>query len=102
MPPSMSSRDALVIWMLRIAMKAPIMLARTAIQEVRLAFSAAGVAGGWTPGALASETFDMALALPLKQNSAFSRSAKLREGITQQNKKGELNSAPRRSRGRNL
>src|SRR5215470_5391475 len=40
MPPSMSSSDALVIWMLRIAMNAPIMLARTAIHAVRLALSA--------------------------------------------------------------
>ena len=39
MPPSISSSEALVIWMLRIAMKAPIMLASTAIQEVRLALS---------------------------------------------------------------
>ena len=41
MPPSMSSSEALVIWMLRIAMKAPIMPARTAIQAVRLALSEA-------------------------------------------------------------
>jgi hypothetical protein len=52
------------------------MLARTAIQEVRLAFSTVGAAGG---GALASEMsagFDMAP--PLIPNSALSRSAKLR------------------------
>src|SRR5260370_37123053 len=37
MPPSMSSSDALVIWILRIAIKAPIMHARTAIQSLALA-----------------------------------------------------------------
>src|ERR1700689_2074863 len=37
MPPSISSSEALVIWMLRIAMKAPIMHARTAIQSLVLA-----------------------------------------------------------------
>src|SRR6202020_1354267 len=39
MPPSMLSSEALVIWMFRIAMKAPIMAASTAIQVVRLARS---------------------------------------------------------------
>ena len=34
MPPSMLSSEALVIWMLRIAMNEPIMAARTAIQVV--------------------------------------------------------------------
>src|SRR6266436_749508 len=38
-PPSMSSSDALVIWMLRIAMNDPIMAARTAIHVVILARS---------------------------------------------------------------
>src|SRR5260370_39543641 len=37
MPPSMLSSEALVIWMLRIAMKEPIMAASTAIQTVALA-----------------------------------------------------------------
>src|ERR1700733_12454110 len=36
-PPSILSRDALVIWMFRIAMNEPIMAASTAIQVVRLA-----------------------------------------------------------------
>src|ERR1700682_3652302 len=37
MPPSMLSSEALVIWMLRIAMNEPIMAASTAIQVVTLA-----------------------------------------------------------------
>src|SRR5438105_729880 len=37
MPPSILSSDALVIWMLRIAMNAPIMAANTEIQTARLA-----------------------------------------------------------------
>src|ERR1039458_8592066 len=37
MPPSMLSREALVIWMFRIAMNEPIMAAITAIQTVTLA-----------------------------------------------------------------
>src|SRR5215467_12075955 len=37
MPPSILSSEALVIWMLRIAMKAPIIAAKTAIQIVALA-----------------------------------------------------------------
>src|SRR5579863_2075911 len=39
MPPSMLSREALVIWMLRIAMNEPIMAASTAIQVTILARS---------------------------------------------------------------
>src|SRR5690349_5832385 len=39
MPPSMLSSEALVIWMFRIAMNAPIMAANTDIQTVRLARS---------------------------------------------------------------
>ncbi len=39
MPPSMLSSDALVIWMFRIAMKAPIIAANTAIHVVGLARS---------------------------------------------------------------
>src|SRR5215470_15498141 len=46
MPPSMSSSEALVIWMFRIAMKAPIIAAITAIHTVGLARSEpAGAAG---------------------------------------------------------
>src|ERR1700722_17822900 len=41
MPPSILSSEALVIWMFRIAMKAPIMAAVTEIQTVALARSAA-------------------------------------------------------------
>ncbi len=48
MPPSMSSSEALVIWILRIAMKAPIIPASTAIHEVTLARSATG--GAMKPG----------------------------------------------------
>src|SRR5262252_2679421 len=49
MPPSMLSSEALVIWMLRIAMNAPIMAAKIAIHTVALAragwvVSGAGVA----------------------------------------------------------
>src|SRR5262249_10295939 len=46
------SSDALVIWMLRMAMKAPIMLASTATQAVRLALSPAtsGAAGSVPEG----------------------------------------------------
>src|ERR1043165_1102976 len=40
MPPSISSSEALVIWMFRIAMKAPIIAAITAIHTVGLARSA--------------------------------------------------------------
>src|SRR5262245_10345990 len=50
MPPSMSSSEALVIWMLRIAMNAPIMPARTAIQAVVLALSEEGAAIPTGPG----------------------------------------------------
>ena len=39
MPPSMLSSEALVIWMLRIAMKAPIIAAKMEIQTVVLARS---------------------------------------------------------------
>src|ERR1044072_8178551 len=44
MPPSMSSSEALVIWMFRIAMKAPIIAARMAIHTIGLARS--GLTGG--------------------------------------------------------
>src|SRR5689334_22243511 len=46
MPPSMSSSEAVVIWMLRIAMKAPIIAARMAIQTVALARSGLARATG--------------------------------------------------------
>jgi hypothetical protein len=49
MPPSISSSEALVIWILRIAMKAPIMPARTAIQSLVLA-PAGRVADGTVVG----------------------------------------------------
>src|SRR5205085_5098449 len=48
MPPSMLSSEALVIWMFRIAMNAPIMAANTEIQTVRLARS--GLAGALCDG----------------------------------------------------
>jgi hypothetical protein len=50
MPPSISSSEALVIWMLRIAMKAPIMPANTAIHSLVLA------RGGAAAGAVAEDT----------------------------------------------
>src|SRR6187397_2648690 len=59
MPPSMSSREALVIWMFRIAMKAPIMLASTAIQDDRLTVALGAGACGSDEAAMA----DMARAL---------------------------------------
>src|SRR5580704_16102309 len=43
MPPSMLSSEALVIWMLRIAMNEPIMAATTAIQVVTLARSGSAI-----------------------------------------------------------
>src|SRR6516164_9226107 len=46
MPPSISSRDALVIWMFRIAMNAPIIAANMAIHTVALARSALVAAAG--------------------------------------------------------
>src|SRR6516162_7353500 len=72
MPPSMSSSDALVIWMLRIAMKAPIMLARTAIHAVALAFSVVLAGGAKTVKELrdaARATLDMVV--PPRQRSAL-------------------------------
>jgi hypothetical protein len=75
----MSSSEAFVIWMLRIAMKAPIMLASTAIQEVRLAVSGeAAVSGtGWrVPDVPSGVVADMAylqqrgLARPQPRRSA--------------------------------
>src|ERR1700751_3522040 len=48
MPPSMSSSEALVIWMFRIAMKAPIIAARMAIHTVGLARSGLTGAAGTT------------------------------------------------------
>src|SRR5215475_14378438 len=63
MPPSISSSEALVIWMLRIAMNAPTMPARTAIHAVVLAL-AVGAAGGAAtrsdPSVAAWAMFDMA------------------------------------------
>src|ERR1700692_418461 len=56
MPPSILSSEALVIWMLRIAMNEPIMAARTAIQTVTLArfgstAARSGLAGSADSGA---------------------------------------------------
>jgi hypothetical protein len=48
MPPSMSSSDALVIWMLSTAMKAPIIAAITEIQVARLARCSPPAAEFWT------------------------------------------------------
>src|SRR5689334_22776087 len=62
MPPSMSRSEALVIWMFKIAMNAPIMPAPTAIHEVRLALSsepAAGASGPVARGSAASDMYDM-------------------------------------------
>src|SRR5581483_9599664 len=67
MPPSMSSSEALVIWMFRIAMKAPIMAARMAIHTFGLARSAlAGAAGAAAFGIrLEAETVRALMASPL-------------------------------------
>src|SRR5258708_38491519 len=60
MPPSIFSSDALVIWILRIAMKAPIIAASTAIHVVRLALSEASAGTGATwRGAGILMTFDI-------------------------------------------
>src|SRR6187549_1797218 len=77
MPPSMLSSEALVIWMFRIAMNAPIMAARIEIQTVALARSAWTGATG-VPGAdagLLSARADMALPLrlDLRQADLFGR-----------------------------
>src|ERR1700727_2987907 len=61
MPPSISSSEALVIWMLRIAMKAPIMHASTAIQSFMLA-RGGDVAKGTAEAVML--TLDMLKALP--------------------------------------
>src|SRR5262249_43653154 len=55
MPPSISRSEALVIWMLRMAMKAPIMPASTAIHAVRLALSEASAVAGSVPEARGSD-----------------------------------------------
>src|SRR5262249_49409654 len=63
MPPSISRSEALVIWMLRIAMNAPTMPATTAIQAVALAFSDEGpavVAGPIGRGAAVCVMVDIA------------------------------------------
>src|SRR6201995_174588 len=61
MPPSMSSSEALVIWMLRIAMKAPIMHASTAIQSFMLARGGDATKG---PAGAVMLMLDMLQALP--------------------------------------
>src|SRR5580693_5017067 len=65
-PPSMLSSEALVIWMFRIAMKAPIMAASTAIQVVRLARSEPAdrtALGRGASGEADGAGFDMACSL---------------------------------------
>src|SRR5690242_9851227 len=64
MPPSILSREALVIWMFRIAMNEPIMAASTAIQVARFArlgspAARSGVAAG-VAGVEIERLFDMA------------------------------------------
>src|SRR5258708_17361463 len=60
MPPAIVSSDALVIWILRIAMKEPIIAASTAIHVVRLALSEASAGTGATwRGAGILMTFDI-------------------------------------------
>src|SRR5258708_17849377 len=72
MPPSMLSSEALVIWMLRIAMKAPIIAAKMAIQTVTLARSGlAGAAGRVTGVEAARESVVMASPLRSVGNSGF-------------------------------
>src|SRR5580704_5069944 len=66
MPPSISSSEALVIWMFRIAMKAPIIAARMAIHTVGLARS--GLAGAMLFGIrLEAETASALMASPLNR-----------------------------------
>src|SRR5436190_2044040 len=60
MPPSMSSSEALVIWMLRIAMNAPIMAALTAIQAVVLALSGVGAPAAGAPSNMVCVVVDIA------------------------------------------
>src|ERR1700744_4746720 len=69
-PPSISSSEALVIWMFRIAMKAPIIAAKTAIHTVELARSGvAGAAGAVLFGIwLAAETVRVVMASPLHRS----------------------------------
>ena len=74
MPPSMSSSEALVIWMLRIAMKAPTMPARMAIQVVRLAFSVPPPAPDPAPAGMLP-TVAVALDMVLPPGSAARRPA---------------------------
>src|ERR1700704_5609547 len=85
MPPSMLSSEALVIWMLRIAMNAPIMAARMGTQTVAEARSVwAGSASGallvarCTGAGLLSARSDMAspLQCKLRQTGFGSRTAR--------------------------
>src|SRR5258705_11907395 len=72
MPPSMLSSEALVIWMLRIAMKAPIIAAKMAIHTVTLARSGlAGAAGRVTGVEAGGESVVMASPLRSVGNSGF-------------------------------
>jgi hypothetical protein len=63
MPPSISSSQALVIWMLRIAMNAPIKPASTAIHAVALALAEVAAAAGEAgePGKTVCIMVDIAL-----------------------------------------
>src|ERR1700753_2472150 len=58
MPPSMLSREALVIWMFRIAINEPIIAASTAIQVVVLARLGSAAAGLDATGAVGSVDID--------------------------------------------
>src|SRR6266851_277086 len=66
MPPSMLSSDALVIWMLRIAMKAPIIAANTEIQTVTLARSGLAWAAARRAGVEAERARSL-MASPLRR-----------------------------------
>src|ERR1700682_1906497 len=60
MPPSMLSREALVIWMFRIAMNEPIMAAITAIQTVTLARFGSTARVDWLRGVSGTDIADRA------------------------------------------
>src|ERR1700761_8316495 len=70
MPPSMLSSEALVIWMFRIAMKAPIIAARMEIQTTGLARSGfCGAAlGAVHETAAGAERARLAMASPLRSS----------------------------------
>src|SRR5260370_33938593 len=96
MPPSMSSSEALVIWMLRIAMKAPIMHARTAIQSLMLARGAE-----MAPEAAAAVA--LAMGRPSRARSsvlASVRSSHLAAGRLGVDARGHRHARPHVTRGR--